>query len=55
MIIWANSGDELGIPRSDPEISVKWGIKDPIISDKDAKFSKLADLPRELFPPYESK
>jgi dTDP-4-dehydrorhamnose 3,5-epimerase len=46
---------EHGVLWSDPEIDVKWGIKDPLISDKDAKFSKLADLPRELLPGYPSK
>jgi dTDP-4-dehydrorhamnose 3,5-epimerase len=46
---------EHGVLWSDPEMGVKWGIKDPIISDKDAKFSKLADLPREFLPPYQSK
>jgi dTDP-4-dehydrorhamnose 3,5-epimerase len=46
---------EHGVLWNDPGMGVKWGIKDPIISDKDAKFSLLADLPREFLPPYESK
>ena len=46
---------EHGVLWSDPAIGVKWGIETPIISDKDARFSPLADLPREFLPPYESK
>jgi dTDP-4-dehydrorhamnose 3,5-epimerase len=50
-----DSKSEHGVLWSDPEIGVKWGIENPIISDKDAKFRKLADLPREFLPAHESK
>ena len=46
---------EHGVLWSDPGIGVMWGIENPTISEKDAKFSKLADVPRELLPRYESK
>ncbi len=50
-----DSKSEHSVLWSDSEIGVKWGIENPIISDKDAKFRKLADLPREFLPAYESK
>lgn len=46
---------EHGVLWNDPGIGVKWGIDSPIISDKDAKLSRLAELPREFLPPFESK
>jgi dTDP-4-dehydrorhamnose 3,5-epimerase len=46
---------EHGISWSDPGIGVKWEIENPIVSDKDAKFSALADVPPDFLPHYESK
>jgi dTDP-4-dehydrorhamnose 3,5-epimerase len=43
--------DERGILWNDPDLNISWGIADPLISDKDAKYPRLstvlpADLPR---------
>ena len=46
---------EHGVLWSDPGIGVKWEIESPLISDKDAKFSKLADIARGFLPNFESK
>lgn len=46
---------EHGVLWNDPEVGVKWEIENPIISARDVRFPKLADLPRALLPPYESK
>jgi len=46
---------EHGILWNDPGINVKWEIEHPIISDKDAKSSRLAEVPPEFLPRYESK
>lgn len=44
--------DEHGILWSDPGVGVPWGIAEPLISEKDARFPKLADVPRELLPRF---
>ena len=47
--------DEHGIIWNDPGLAIAWGISDPLISDKDAKYSTLADAPREFLPAYHQK
>lgn len=46
---------EQGIIWSDPGLAIAWGISDPLISEKDAKYSTLAEMPRELLPQYPVK
>ena len=46
---------EHGVLWNDPRLEINWGIAAPLISEKDAKFSRLADVARELLPPNESK
>jgi dTDP-4-dehydrorhamnose 3,5-epimerase len=48
-------GDEHGILWNDPDINIEWGVTGPLVSDKDAKNSKLADVPSDLLPRYSSK
>ena len=43
-------GDEHGILWSDPDINISWGVGSPLVSEKDAKYSKLADIPRKFLP-----
>lgn len=50
-----DSSDEHGILWNDPDIRISWGIASPLLSDRDSKFSKLADVPRELLPHYSPK
>ncbi len=50
-----NPGDEHGILWNDPDIRISWGIASPLVSDRDSKFSKLADVPHELLPRYSPK
>lgn len=45
-----DSQSEHGILWSDPAIGIEWGIEKPIVSDKDARFTTLANVPRELLP-----
>jgi dTDP-4-dehydrorhamnose 3,5-epimerase len=47
--------DEHGVLWSDPGVGISWGISSPIVSDKDLKFSKLSEIPRDLLPRYPSK
>lgn len=46
---------EQGIIWNDPGLNITWGIADPLISEKDAKYSTLAEMPRELLPVYPAK
>lgn len=50
-----NPGDEHGIVWNDPDINIAWRVASPLVSDKDAKNSKLADIPREFLPRYSSR
>jgi len=47
--------DEHGILWNDPDINIEWGVTGPLVSDKDAKNSKLVDVPSDLLPRYSSK
>jgi dTDP-4-dehydrorhamnose 3,5-epimerase len=43
--------DELSIRWDDPDIGIKWPVKAPVVSEKDAKGLRLRDIPLErLFP-----
>jgi dTDP-4-dehydrorhamnose 3,5-epimerase len=44
--------DEHGILWSDPTLDIPWGTRRPLISDKDSRYSKLVDVPREFLPRY---
>jgi len=48
-------GDEYGIIWNDPDLKIDWGVANPLISEKDAVYPKLADIPRELFPKYSGR
>lgn len=43
---------EHGILWSDPGLAISWGVENPLISEKDAKYPVLAAIPRELLPRY---
>jgi dTDP-4-dehydrorhamnose 3,5-epimerase len=47
--------DEHGILWNDPGLAISWGISNPLISGKDAKYPTLAKTPRELLPQYSRK
>ena len=44
--------DEHGIIWNDPEIGIDWGILNPFVSEKDSKYSTLAESPKEFLPRY---
>jgi dTDP-4-dehydrorhamnose 3,5-epimerase len=44
--------DEHSILWCDPDIAITWNIAAPLVSEKDAKASTLAAMPRELLPVY---
>ena len=39
--------DELTIRWNDPDLGIEWPLKDPTISEKDAKGLRLRDVPRD--------
>jgi dTDP-4-dehydrorhamnose 3,5-epimerase len=45
---------EYGIIWNDPDLAISWGVANPLVSEKDAKYSTLAAMPRE-FLPHDSK
>jgi dTDP-4-dehydrorhamnose 3,5-epimerase len=47
--------DEYGILWSDPAINISWGNSSPLVSEKDTKNRKLADIPHEFLPRYSIK
>jgi len=47
-----DGSDEYGVLWSDPDLNIAWDIPDPLISDKDSKYPKLADVPPEFLPRY---
>ncbi len=44
--------DEHGVLWNDPRIGIQWGISSPILSQKDAQFLPLHQVPPELLPAY---
>ena len=46
--------DEHGIAWNDPDINIAWGIDKPLVSEKDARYTKLSEMPREFLPRYSS-
>jgi dTDP-4-dehydrorhamnose 3,5-epimerase len=44
-------GDELGIVWNDPDLSIAWPLQEPVVSDKDRRLPRLAEL-LHLLPDY---
>jgi dTDP-4-dehydrorhamnose 3,5-epimerase len=44
--------DEHGIRWDDPALAIAWGVSNPLISEKDAKYSVLAEVSSENLPKY---
>jgi dTDP-4-dehydrorhamnose 3,5-epimerase len=47
-----NPVDEHGISWNDPALAIEWGVSKPLISEKDAKHSTLAEVPPGNLPRY---
>ena len=39
--------DEMAIRWDDPDIGIKWPLKEPLLSERDAKALRLCEVPRE--------
>ena len=47
--------DEHGILWNDPDLNFSWGFASPIVSEKDARLLRLADVPLEFLPAYSTE
>ena len=45
-----NPADELGVAWDDPEIGARWGVADPVLSDRDRKNPSRRDIAAEWRP-----
>jgi dTDP-4-dehydrorhamnose 3,5-epimerase len=45
-----NPADELGVAWDDPDLGIDWGITDPVLSDRDRKNPRLAEIAEALRP-----
>lgn len=46
--------DEHGIIWNDSDLNIAWGIEKPLVSEKDARYTKLSEMPRDILPRYSS-
>src|ERR1700733_10437563 len=47
-----DSTSEYGIIWNDPDLAISWGVVNPLVSEKDGKYSSLAAMPREFLPHF---
>ena len=47
--------DEYGIAWNDPDLHISWGVENPLVSEKDARYPTLAEARREFLPRYPVK
>jgi dTDP-4-dehydrorhamnose 3,5-epimerase len=48
-------GDEYGVLWNDPDLAISWGTGSPVLSQKDARNPRLADVPPERLPRFHVK
>jgi dTDP-4-dehydrorhamnose 3,5-epimerase len=47
--------DEGGILWCDPDVGIEWPVPEPILSAKDSRLPRLAEVARERLPLYEGR
>ena len=45
-----NPNDELGVAYDDPALAVDWGVAEPVVSERDQRNPRVADIPEALRP-----
>jgi len=49
-------GDEYGIIWSDPDVNIEWPLQGaPLLSEKDARYPRLAEVPQQHLPRYSER
>jgi dTDP-4-dehydrorhamnose 3,5-epimerase len=46
-----DDSDDRGIRWDDPALGIEWGVRNPILSERDRRNPRLADVPAEFLPP----
>jgi dTDP-4-dehydrorhamnose 3,5-epimerase len=46
---------EYGVLWSDPALGIDWKVSDPVLSEKDSRYPRLADVPAEHLPIFEGR
>lgn len=49
-----DAADDRGVLWNDPAIGIDWQTESPILSEKDQRYLRLAEIPREQLPQYKS-
>ena len=44
---------EHGVFWQDPQLGIQWGVTEPLISEKDSQYPRLAEISQKLLPAYE--
>jgi dTDP-4-dehydrorhamnose 3,5-epimerase len=47
-----DGSDELGVAWDDPDLGISWPDEEPILSERDQKNPRLADVPADRRVPY---
>jgi dTDP-4-dehydrorhamnose 3,5-epimerase len=50
-----NAECEGGVIWNDPDIGIAWPVEAPLLSEKDAKYTCLKDIPVEKLPRFEER
>ncbi len=45
-----NPADELGLAWDDPDVGARWGLERPVLSERDQKNPRRADIPPDVMP-----
>jgi dTDP-4-dehydrorhamnose 3,5-epimerase len=45
-------GDEYGVLWSDNDLGIQWPVGDPVLSEKDKRYSRLGEMPAANLPVY---
>ena len=46
-----DNSDELGLRWDDPVVGIDWGVREPLLSDRDRDNPGLAEIPADRLPP----